>query len=64
VHAIRVSQPDQEPNVQQRKSTSTPSKTQQSAVPAAKTSKPVPLPLDSDLLRQVGGGNSLPNKGW
>jgi hypothetical protein len=50
--------------VQQRQSTSDLAKTQQSTVPAAQSSKPAPLPLSGDLLRQVSGGTSLPNKGW
>jgi hypothetical protein len=50
--------------MQASKNPSVSAKTVQSVQPKAPTSKPVPLPLGADVLRQVSGGTSAPNSTW
>ena len=39
-------------------------KSSRPSLPAQPSSKPVPLPLDTDLLRQISGGTETPKRGW
>ena len=39
-------------------------KSSRPSLPGQPSSKPIPLPLDADLLRHISGGNNSPKRGW